>query len=126
MEDRRADAIELFFAAAGMPPEMVEEMRGDPKLRALAPTMPYDFEVMGDFTRGGTVPEDLVRAIRIPTLVIAGGASPDFFRDAAARIAAALPNGTLVVLEGQDHGAPADIVAPVVADFLVTAPVQAR
>ena len=58
--------------------------------------------------------------------MIAGGASPDFFRDAAARIAEVLPNGMLVVLEGQDHGAPPDVVAPVVADFLVTAPVQAR
>ena len=37
-EDRRADAIELFLAAAGMPPEMVEGMSGDPKMLAVAPT----------------------------------------------------------------------------------------
>jgi pimeloyl-ACP methyl ester carboxylesterase len=79
-EDRRADAIELFFTASGMPPEMVEGMSGDPRMLAVAPTMPYDFEVMGDFS-GGAIPEELVRAIDIPTLVIAGGASPDFFRD---------------------------------------------
>ena len=119
-EDRRADAIKLFFTASGMPPEMAEGASSDPKMLALAPTMPYDFEVMGDINRGGTIPEDLVRAISIPTLVIAGGASPDFFRDTAAQIAEILPNGKQTVLEGQDHGAPADVVAPVVAEFFTT------
>ncbi|MGH2546657.1 MAG: alpha/beta fold hydrolase, partial [Actinomycetota bacterium] len=59
-----------------------------------------------------------VRAIDVPTLVIAGGASPEFFRDTATRIAQLLPNGSMTVLEGQDHGAPAEVVAPVVEAFL--------
>ncbi len=117
-EERRADAITLFMADSGLPPEMVEAMAGDPGMLALAPTMPYDHEVMGDFSRGGTIPEDLVRAIGVPTLVIAGGASPDFFRDTTARIAEILPNGKLTVLADHDHDAPADVVAPVVAEFL--------
>jgi pimeloyl-ACP methyl ester carboxylesterase len=116
-EDRRADAIKLFMADSGMPPEMVERMSGDPSMHVVAPTMTYDFEVMGDFG-GGTIPEDLVRRIRIPTLVIAGGASPEFFRNTAARITEVLPHGSLTVLEGQDHGVRADVVAPVVAEFL--------
>lgn len=29
-------------------------MSSDPKVRAVAPTMPYDFEVMGEISRGGT------------------------------------------------------------------------
>ncbi len=118
--DRRADAIKLFMADSGLPPEMVEAMAGDPAMLALAATMPHDLEVMGDFSRGGTIPEDLIRAIGVPTLVIAGGASPDFFRDTTARIAEILPNGKLTVLEGQDHDAPADVVVPVVAEFLAT------
>jgi pimeloyl-ACP methyl ester carboxylesterase len=125
-QDRRADAIKLFLTASGMPPEMAEGASGDPKMLALAPTMPYDFEVMGDINRGGTIPEDLVRAISIPTLVIAGGASPDFFRVTAARIAETLPNGKHTVLEGQDHGAPADVVAPVVADFFTASSLEVR
>jgi pimeloyl-ACP methyl ester carboxylesterase len=56
--------------------------------------------------------------VRTPTLVIAGGASPEFFRDTANRLAALLPNATLTILEGHDHGAPAAVVAPVVADYL--------
>jgi pimeloyl-ACP methyl ester carboxylesterase len=119
-ENRRAEAIELFFTASGMSPEMVEGISSDPKMLAVAPTMPYDFEVMGDSSRGGVIPEELVRAVTMPTLVIAGGASPEFFRDTAARIAELLPNGTHTVMEGQDHGAPADVVAPVVAAFLIT------
>ena len=51
---------------------------------------------------------------------MAGGASPDFFRDTAARVAAILPNGAQRVLPGQDHAGPAEIVAPAVADFLAT------
>ncbi|MGH2788244.1 MAG: alpha/beta fold hydrolase [Actinomycetota bacterium] len=119
-EDRRAHAIKLFFEASGLPPEMIEGATSDPKMLAVVPTMPYDFEVVGDVTRGGTIPEALVRAISIPTLVIAGGASPDFFRDTAARIAELLPNGKSAVLEGHDHGAPPDVVVPMVAEFLTT------
>ena len=58
--------------------------------------------------------------------MISGGASPDFFRDTTARIAEILPDGTLAVLEGQDHDAPAEVVAPVVAEFLITSSPRAR
>jgi pimeloyl-ACP methyl ester carboxylesterase len=116
-EDRRGDAIKLFMADSGMPPEMVDGMSADPNMQAIAPTMPYDFAVMGDITDGGVIPDDLVRAVSAPTLVVAGGTSPDFFRDTAVRIADALANAEYTVLEGHDHGAPAAVVAPVVAEF---------
>lgn len=119
-EGRCDEALTQFFAAYGLPPETVEEMSSNPTLCALAPTMSYDFDVMGEVSRGGTIPEDLVRAVRIPTLTIAGGASPAFFRDTATRIAGVLPNGRYTVLEGQDHDAPADVAAPVVAAFFTT------
>lgn len=125
-EDRRADAIKLFMADSGMPPEMVEGMSSDPRMQAMASTMQYDFEVMGDVSRGGTIPEDLVRAISIPTLVLAGGASPDFFRDTTTRIAELIPRAKHTVLAGQDHGAPAEVVAPVVAAFLTASSPEGR
>ena len=78
--------------------------------------MTHDVEVMGDFDQGGTVPEDLVRSVGVPTLVLAGGASPDFFRATATRLAELLPRGTLRVLAGQHHGAAAAVVAPAVAE----------
>jgi pimeloyl-ACP methyl ester carboxylesterase len=79
------------------------------------------FGLPSEHSGGGTVPVDLVRVINIPTLVIAGGASPDFFRDTATRIADLLPDSEYTVLDGADHGAPADVVAPAVAEFLATA-----
>ena len=117
-EDRRADAVKLFLTASGLPGEMADQMAGDAGMQAVAPTMPYDFDVMGHTSRGGVIPEDLVRSVAIPTLVVAGTASPDFFRDAATRITQLLSQGRYILLEGQDHGAPANVVAPVVAEFL--------
>ncbi len=119
-EDRRADAIRLFFEAYGLPPDMIEGMSEDPDLQALAPTMRYDIEVMGEISRGGVVPEDLVRSIPAPTLVLVGGASPDFFRETAARITELLPKGEYRVLAGLNHDAGADVVAPVVSEFLAS------
>jgi hypothetical protein len=52
--------------------------------------------------------------------VIAGTASPQFFRDTAARIVELLPAGKYAELAGQDHGAAADATAPVVSDFLTS------
>ncbi|HEX6416892.1 MAG TPA: alpha/beta hydrolase [Acidimicrobiales bacterium] len=116
-EDRRADAIQLFFTESGMPPEAVDGMSADPGMQAVAPTMLHDLEIMGDF-EGGTIPEDLARSVDVPTLVLAGGASPAFFRVTAVRLAQLLPDAAHAVLDGHDHGAPAEAVAPVVADFL--------
>jgi pimeloyl-ACP methyl ester carboxylesterase len=116
-EGRNADAIGLFMTSTGMPAEMAERQKNDPAMIAVAPTMPYDFEVMGNSTHGGAIPEDAVRSVTAPTLVIAGRSSPPFFRDTAERLNALLPNGTYVVLD-VDHGAPAEVVAPVIASFL--------
>src|ERR671916_3401090 len=54
-EGRRGDAVELFMRLVGMPREMIEGMRRTPRwaeLEALAPTLAYDSEVMGDASRG--------------------------------------------------------------------------
>ncbi len=117
-EDRRSEAIASFYASAGVRPELAADMSRDPRRVAMAQTMRHDFEIMGELSRGGVIPEDTVRGIRAPTLVLAGGASPDFFRETAARIAELLPDGRLAVLDGQDHAAAAGAVAPAIARFL--------
>ena len=117
-EGRPGDAVKQFMAAMGVPPEAAEEASADPGMLRIAPTMPYDHEVMGDFADGGVIPRDVVGQVTIPTLVVAGAASPDFFRDTAERLAKLLPDGRLEILPGQDHGAPAEVVAPVVARFI--------
>lgn len=119
-EGRRGDAVELFMTLVGMPQEMVDQMRQSPAwagLEALAPTLAYDSEVMGDISRGGTIPVDLVGGVRAATLVLVGGASPAFMMDVGRQIAAALPNGRHRVLEGHDHVVPPEMLAPVLAEF---------
>lgn len=119
-EDRRGDAVELAMTTAGMPAEMVGQMRNEPwwaGLEAMAPTIAYDSEVMGDISRGGTVPIHLVGGVTIPALVLCGEASPAWMIDVGRQVADIMPNGRLRVLEGQEHVVAPDILAPVLAEF---------
>ena len=117
-DDRPGEAVSLFLADSSMPAEAVDAISTDPRMRALASTMPHDFAVMGDDTRGGTIPEDMIAKITVPTLVLSGDASDGFLRDTAARLAGILQDGAQMVIEGADHAAAADAVAPVVANFV--------
>ena len=120
-EGRRGDAVELFFTTVGMPPEMVEGMRNTPRwteLEAMAPSLAYDSEIMGDISRGGTIPADLLGAVTVPTLVLVGGASPAWMIEVGRRLAEGPPNGRLEVLEAQEHVVPPEVLAPVLAEFL--------
>jgi pimeloyl-ACP methyl ester carboxylesterase len=121
-EGRRGDTVELFFTMVGMPPEMVAEMRrNDPAwagLEALAPTLAYDSEVMGDVGRGGTVPFDLAGRVTAPTLVLVGGASPEWMIEVGRQVAEAVRSGEHRVLDGQEHVVAPEILARVVKDFV--------
>src|SRR5215216_2629846 len=108
-EDRRGDAVELFMTNVGMPQEMVEGMRQTPRwaeLEAMAPTLAYDSEIMGDSSTGGTVPTDLAGCVMSESLVLVGGASPAWMIDIGRQIADAVANGRHRVLEGQEHAVP--------------------
>ena len=108
-EDRRGDAVENFCLSVGMPREVVEGMRHTPRwaeLEAMAPTMAYDSELMGDIGRGATVPSDLAGRVRCEPLVLIGGASPEGMIDVARQLAEAVPNSQCRVLEGQEHVVP--------------------
>lgn len=117
-DDRQAEALELFLSSAGMPPEDVAAMCADPQVLRLAPTIAYDFDVMGLASLGGVVPDDLVDRITAPTLVLAGGASPEFMVEAARRIGARLPDGTCEVLPGEQHVVAPEVLAPLLTAFL--------
>jgi pimeloyl-ACP methyl ester carboxylesterase len=116
-QDRRADAIAIFLPATGMSREMAEELSQDPAMQAMAPTMLYDFEVMGYTHEGAAIPSHAVQSIDIPTLLLAGEASPSFLRDTASQIVRLLPDGELTVLRGADHDASAEVVGPVITEF---------
>jgi pimeloyl-ACP methyl ester carboxylesterase len=120
-EDRRGDAVELFMTTVGMPREMVEGMRHDPPtwagLEEIAPTLAYDSAVMGDVSRGGTIPADLLGAVTVPALVLCGGASPAWMIDVGRQVADAMPKGRLGILEGQEHVVAPEVLVPVLAEF---------
>ena len=86
-------------------------------MEAMAPTLAYDSEIMGDGSRGGTIPADLLGRVTTPTLVLVGGASPAWMIDIGRQIADAMPNGRHSVLEGQEHVVPPEQLAPVLEEF---------
>ena len=105
---RRGDALELFMRTVGLPEHAIAGIRRSPywaKGESMAPTLAYDAAVMGD----GAVPADRLAAVRAPTLVLAGGVSPGWMRDAARAAANAVPAGTYRELADQTH----DVAPPV-------------
>ncbi len=116
-EGRRSDAVSHILNGIGVPQEMVDEMSHDERVVAMAHTLAYDSEIMGDIDRGGGIPTDLAGTVTIPALVLCGGASQAWMIDVGRQVADALPNGRLSVLEGQDHSASPEALAPVLTEF---------
>jgi pimeloyl-ACP methyl ester carboxylesterase len=116
---RRSDAVRFWMTeVVQAPAEAVTAMERFPMwpgLEALAHTLPYDLALAGD--RG--VPVDELAKITVPVLVVGGGDSPDWFKQTVEATAAVTPGAQLLVLEGQDHGAPPEVIAPVLMDFFL-------
>lgn len=115
-EGRRGDAAAHAMRYFGAPPEMIDGIRQAPVwplFEAVAPTLLYDATIMGD----ASIPTERAASVAVPALVLAGGASPDWMRDAAAAMADALPGGRLRTLEGQTHEVDPEVLAPVLLEF---------
>ncbi|MFJ9248187.1 alpha/beta fold hydrolase [Streptomyces sp. NPDC101776] len=115
-EGRHGDAVELFMALTGAPPQMIEGARRSPMwpgMEAIAPTLAYDDAAMGD----GLVPAERLASLSLPVLTIAGGASAEWMRQSARAVADAAPDGTYRTLEGQTHMVDPVVLAPVLAEF---------
>jgi len=114
---RNGEAVELFITkAVGLPPEAVAQMRNAPMwtgLEAMAPTLVYDFTIMGD----GSFDAGRMASVTTPTLAIASNTSPPWLRQAVQAVADALPNGETEFLEGQFHNVPPERLAPVLEKF---------
>jgi pimeloyl-ACP methyl ester carboxylesterase len=111
------DAVALFMTHVGIPTEIVAGARQQPSwatLEAIAPTLGYDDELLA----GGLVPRDLAATIAVPSLVIAGGASPQWLQQSAKATADALPGAEFRTLDGQTHDVAPDALAPVLVEFL--------
>ena len=116
-EGRRGDAVEYFMTrVVGMPPEFVAGARSEPwwaGTEALAHTLAYDARIMGDYR----IPVDRAANVKVPTLVVAGGADMPWMRDTATALAEAIPDGRARFLDGQGHDVDPTVLAGVLRDF---------
>jgi pimeloyl-ACP methyl ester carboxylesterase len=122
-EGRRGEAVELFMTeAVGVPAEAVSPMRGAPfwpGLESVAHTLPYDHAIMCDLTSGLPLPAARWAGVTIPTLVINGGESPAWARNAVQAIVDVLPQAERRSLAGQTHQVDPEVLAPLLDGFLV-------
>ena len=120
--DRRGEAVDLFMGkGSGLAGWMVFMMRFLPfraGQKALAHTIPYDAMVMGSTQSGRPLPRDRWTSISAPTLVIAGGKSPAWMKNAQLALADVLSSAEHRVLPGQMHIVKAEALAPMLRDFL--------
>jgi pimeloyl-ACP methyl ester carboxylesterase len=116
-EGRRGDAVEYFMSkVVGMPSGFVAEARQQPwwaHTEALAHTLAYDARIMAEYR----VPVERAANVKVPTLVIAGGADMPFMRDTAQALADALPAGEVMFLDGQGHDVDPKVLAPALKGF---------
>jgi pimeloyl-ACP methyl ester carboxylesterase len=122
--DRRGEAVEYFMiTGVGVPADAIPSMRESPfwpSLEAVAHTLWYDGVIMGDNMVGKPLSADRWSSVTIPTLVIAGGASPPSLGNAAQQLADVLPNARRLTMEGQTHEVDPTLLAPVLTEFFTS------
>jgi len=121
---QRGDAVAFFMTrAVGMPAEAIAPMRQAPiwsALEAAAPlshTLAYDGTIMGDMMSGHPLPRGKWGSVMVPTLVMDGGASPPWMRNAVQALVDALPHAQRCTLEDQTHVVAPEVLAPVLIAF---------
>jgi pimeloyl-ACP methyl ester carboxylesterase len=119
--NRRGDAVDYFLTTGpGMPAEVVAGMRQEPfwaSLESIAHTLAYDGTIVRDATGGSPAQLRRWASVGVPTLVMDGGASPDWIRNAAMALTEVLPDAQRRTLEGQDHGPDSKLLAPELEAF---------
>ncbi len=114
------DAVKMFMRFVGTPAIFTAVMPFTPvwgKLKAAAPTLPYDITIVHEHQKGTPLTSAEWAAIKIPTLVAVGGKSPAWMTSSTRALAGALPDATYRTLPGQNHMVKAQAIAPVLAEF---------
>jgi pimeloyl-ACP methyl ester carboxylesterase len=106
-------ALELFMVeAVGQPKDQVDGMKASPywpELTSIAHTLVYDALQLGD----SEVPVELLASIEQPTLALHSTASPEWLQRAVRAASEAMPDSTVVALEGSFHEVPPEVLTPV-------------
>jgi pimeloyl-ACP methyl ester carboxylesterase len=116
-DHHRDAAAELFLSEAiGLDQQSVAAVKAGPqwqRMRSLAHTLPYDVTL----TNNQSIPPGVMPKVQVPTLLVAGGASPPWARSTIEALARQIPNAETLVLEGQTHGVSDDAIVPVLTKF---------
>jgi pimeloyl-ACP methyl ester carboxylesterase len=120
-DDRRGVFTYFMTVAVGMPEEMAKQMADSPMIDGMLPvahTIPYDGRVMLRGSMDGTpLPARYCHEVTVRALVMDGGNSPAWARNAARALVGVLPDVQYRTLEGQDHAAAPEVIAPELEDF---------
>ncbi|MGB9927852.1 MAG: alpha/beta fold hydrolase [Methanosarcina sp.] len=114
-EGKNSDAVSFFFADM-LPAEAIEDMKQSPDwqlMEAVAPTLVYENEVMGD----GSIPIEVAKKVTVPTLVLDGDKSPDFKHEASDTLAEFILHAQRKTLSGQSTLVSPEVLAPVLKEF---------
>jgi pimeloyl-ACP methyl ester carboxylesterase len=114
---RRDAAAEYFMVnVVGLPQEFAEQAKQSPwwpAQLALAHTLAYDATIMGDYS----LPTERAASVKVPTLVLDGGASFDWMHETQRALAETIPNATYRTLEGQTHDVNPTVLGPALVEF---------
>lgn len=88
------------------------------KLAAAASTVPYDLTLMAGTQQGKPLPAGRWATIGCPALVIAGGKSPAWLKNAQLALRDAVPGLEHQILPGQTHVVKGKVLAPMLAQWL--------
>ena len=104
-EGRFEEVLMMFFREVVlMPEDQLRAFRELPAWQARLGTAPTLARELGTASQRPVAPEQLA-ASAVPTLLVAGGDSPEFLRRSTDALAAALPDVRVEVLAGQQHAA---------------------
>lgn len=120
-DGRRGAAVKLFMTeGVRIPRAMTAVMPVMPawkKIKAVAHSAPYDIAFTEEYLKGRPLPDGRWDGVSVPVLVLAGGKSPVWMRNAMRELSQAIPGATLHTLQGQTHMLKPKVTAPVLAEF---------
>ncbi len=118
----RSGMLSTFMKMVGTPGFGVAVMKLTPmwkKLKLVAHTLPWDLTILGPDGRGERLPADRWK-VRVPTLAMDGGKSPEYLRNAMSNVAEVL-GADHRTLPGQTHMYKPSVVAPELVEFFTRA-----
>lgn len=122
---RRGAAVQAFLRLVGVPAVARFVMRLLPmwkQMTGIAHTLPYDLTTIGAAGGAPLLTGRPWAAITAPTLVMAGGKSPEGTLVAPGRgVAGQVPGARFAILERQTHLVSPAALAPALTEFLATA-----